>query len=248
MNFISAEYFILLTLAVIACYTLPHRQAVWAILIASLVFYGWAYPPYLLILFTVGGIAYSGGLLIERYRSSGFLWVLIILALALLFYYKYYPFCIHLMNDVLGSLVSGYEPAAVPHIALPIGISFFTFQAISYIADVYRGDIKPERSPVTFMLFKAFFPQLVAGPIERAPHLIPQIKRFGTPEQPALELGPAGFMILKGVLVKFVFADNLAEFVDASYTKSLPAARRSMPCSACTSSRFRSTAISTATR
>ena len=211
MNFISLEYFILLVLAVTASRILKPKLAVWAVLLASLVFYGWGYPAYLILLLGVGTLAWTGGVAVERWRSPIVLWALIITALVPLFYFKYLGFSITTFNDIATLFGAPAQTGSyMAAITLPLGISFFTFQAISYVMDVYRREISAERSPVTFMLFKAFFPQLVAGPIERAPHLIPQLKALGTAQQPRLDLATPGFQILKGLLIKFVIADNMA--------------------------------------
>src|SRR5262249_15845472 len=100
MNFISLEYFILLVLAVTASRILKPKLAAWAVLLASLVFYGWGYPPYVILLLGVGSLAWMGGLSVERWRSPIVLWALIITALLPLFYFKYLGFSVTTFNDI----------------------------------------------------------------------------------------------------------------------------------------------------
>ncbi len=217
MNFVSAEYFVLLSIAVLTVRFLPHRWSVRVLLLLSFIFYGWDNPAYLPILLFLGLIGYVGGLAIDRHRTPGVLWALILLSLSSLLYFKYLGFFTRVLSDLSGIALSRPPEFSVHALVLPIGISFFTFQAISYIVDVYWRDVAPERSPTMFMLFKAFFPQLVAGPIERAGHLIPQLKQLGTDDRREQDLALGGFLILKGIFLKIVIADNLAVFVNSFY-------------------------------
>lgn len=133
---------------------LPYQNGV--LLIASLIFYAWGEPLYILLMLGVIAADTLFGILLARGRwQKTLLWGAVILHLSLLFYYKYAAF----FAPVLG--LSMKAPA------LPLGISFYTFQALSYVIDVYRGDVKPEKNPALLGLYVALFPQLVAGPIVR---------------------------------------------------------------------------------
>lgn len=135
----------------------------WFLLMASLIFYAWG-EPYLVLLMTVSIIlnwAVGLGLGHSRGRIRGVLFFLGIMCdLGILGYYKYAGFLASTIDSLLG-----YDAIPIPEIALPIGISFFTFQAMSYIADVYRGETEASKSPVNVALYISFFPQLIAGPI-----------------------------------------------------------------------------------
>ena len=106
------------------------------------------------------------------------------------------------------------------HVVLPIGISFYTFHAISYAVDVYRGDVPASRSYLDYLNFVMFFPQLVAGPIARASHLLPQVKKGFTVHIDAIYSGSQLFLF--GLVKKLVLADNLAPLVDRIFLESEP--------------------------
>jgi len=158
---------------------LPHKAQNRMLLVASYIFYGawdWRFLS-LILLSTV--IDYLVGLRLEReneeQRRRHLLWISLGANLGMLAIFKYFGFFI----DSFQSLISltGYEANPFTlSIVLPVGISFFTFQTLSYTIDIYRRDLKPTRDFFDFALFVAFFPQLVAGPIERAKNLLPNIE------------------------------------------------------------------------
>ena len=147
-------------------YICPRRGRNLLLFAVSLVFYGWGEPVYLaLMLFTIA-LNYAGGLMIDSRRRSGksaktVLTVTIVLNLALLGFFKYTGFIV----DSLKALIPALSSLSVPEIALPIGISFYIFQSMSYTIDVYRSDAPVQRDPVGFGTYVAMFPQLIAGPI-----------------------------------------------------------------------------------
>lgn len=186
------------------------------IVISSYVFYSfWDYRFLsLIILSTI--IDFSIGLNIPKYKSNKvrklLLWSSVIFNVSVLGFFKYYNFFIDSWIDLF-SLV-GYEIKSVwtLNIILPLGISFYTFQTISYIIDIYKGKIKPTEDFISFAFFVSYFPQLVAGPIERATNLLPQITRK---REFKYEQGVQGLrLILLGMLKKVVIADSLAPIVD----------------------------------
>ena len=119
------------------------------------------------------------------------------------------------------------------HLILPVGISFYTFQTMAYTIDLYRGDLqKPEMDFWKFALYVSFFPQLVAGPVERAPHLLPQFSRPFRCSVPMIKEGV--FLILLGFIKKVVIADRLAQYIEP-YLKVLPQMVRSQPVVCCCS-------------
>lgn len=136
------------------------------LLLFSLLFYAWGEPVYILLMLVSILIAYAGGLSIDRCRhlgraraAKGILFLSSAASLSLLLFFKYADFAFEAANSLLGtSFVS-------PRLALPIGISFYTFQTLSYLADVYRGEVSAQRDPIAFGAYVAMFPQLIAGPI-----------------------------------------------------------------------------------
>lgn len=143
----------------------------------------------------------------------------IAISLSILGFFKYFGFFVQEAASLLRSM--GFE-ASVPvlQIVLPIGISFYTFQTIGYVVDVYRGKLPATRNVLSYALYVAFFPQLVAGPIERAAHLLPQFERPRVWNTPAFYAGLQ--LTFWGLFKKIVIADNLAPYVDTVYSNPEP--------------------------
>jgi D-alanyl-lipoteichoic acid acyltransferase DltB (MBOAT superfamily) len=208
---------------------------VW-LMLASYTFYGWWNPWYLLLLFGTSAIDYLMVILMERKQRTRTLWLIISLVsnFGFLGYFKYSGFITDNCNVLLAQLGFPFslpDPAAYPnavlgmfgvpdnwyfqHVILPIGISFHTFQSMSYTIDAYRGSIQTERSFIRFLTFVSFFPQLVAGPIERASNLLPQLQR--TPRITRQDLADGLSLFLVGFFKKVALADYLAKYVDPVY-------------------------------
>jgi D-alanyl-lipoteichoic acid acyltransferase DltB (MBOAT superfamily) len=190
---------------------MPHPRAWRAfILAASYLFYGWIDWRWVLLLVgsTVVNTVFAnavarGGTEVARKRAVV---AAVAFNLTLLGVFKYLGFLVSSMDDALGSVGLG-SPLPLMQIVLPIGISFFTFQSISYVVDVYRGDARPV-SLGDFAVLQAFFPHIVAGPIVRVNELVPQLR---TPRDPrAVLAGPGLFLIAGGLIKKTVVADELA--------------------------------------
>jgi D-alanyl-lipoteichoic acid acyltransferase DltB (MBOAT superfamily) len=198
----------------------PHPRA-WRpfILAASYFFYGWVEWRWVLLLvassvvntFASQVIARSPSEVTRKRALAG----AVVFDLGLLCVFKYLGFFVTQMDDSLDSIGLG-SPLPLVQIVLPIGISFFTFQAISYVVDVYRGETRAA-SLMDVAILQAFFPHVVAGPIVRANELLPQLR---TPRDPrAVLAGPALFLIVGGVVKKTVIADELARrVVDPVYS------------------------------
>lgn len=177
------------------------------LLLSSLFFYGWGEPVYVLWMLLAIVMAYLSGLLIERFRSTlrlarAFLVLSVSFSLAMLGYFKYADFFIRNFNAVTG--------LAVPllRMALPIGISFYTFQILSYTVDVYRGAVRAQKNFIDLAAYVALFPQLIAGPIVRYADVAAQLKeRRHTPEKTAL--GMRRFLL--GLGKKVLIANLLGE-------------------------------------
>jgi alginate O-acetyltransferase complex protein AlgI len=205
-------------------------------LLASYTFYGWWNPWYLLLLFGTSAIDYWMVLLMERKQSTRKLWLIISLVsnFGFLAYFKYSGFITENLNLLFHSVGASFrlpEPAFYPNqvltalgapedwlfdsVILPIGISFHTFQSMSYTIDAYFGVIKTERNFIRFLTFVSFFPQLVAGPIERAHNLLPQLQ--GTPTLTDKKIADGMSLFLVGLFKKVALADYLAKYVDLVY-------------------------------
>ena len=140
--------------------------------------------------------------------------------LGFLGFFKYYDFFVENMEELLVAI--GFTPSNLwLNIVLPVGISFYTFQTMSYTIDIYRGNLRPTRNFLNFALFVSFFPQLVAGPIERAKHFLPQIERPRKLNSEQLSQG--AWLIFWGLFKKIAVADNLAPIVDSIYANSMNA-------------------------
>ncbi|MDB5103994.1 MAG: algI [Fibrobacteres bacterium] len=218
MSFVSFEFAILYVLTVPLFYLLPHRYRWLLILIASYAFYmSWRWNYIFLIVltttfdyFVARGIHASK----EAWRRKALLGLSITLNFGLLFTYKYLDFLSSSLTHLLGALGHPHQIPAL-HLLLPIGISFYTFQEVAYVIDVYRGVLPPERRFGIFASFISFFPQLVAGPISRAKQLLPQFHneiRFN-----AAQVVEGFQLMLWGAFKKVVIADRLAAYVNEVY-------------------------------
>jgi len=188
------------------------------IIAAGYLFYGWWDYRFLCLLFASSVLDYSVGLGIERSQTQRRrrLWLCLSLAgnLGMLGFFKYYGFFVDSMVALLAQFDIPAQPRTL-RLVLPVGISFYTFQTMSYALDVYRRQIAPTRSFVNFLAYVAFFPQLVAGPIGRASHLLPQFERSRLITRQMLAEGV--WLMLWGMFKKVVLADNLAPLVDLAY-------------------------------
>ena len=217
MPFNSFEYALFLGLVVGLCWSLRQtRQRNILILIASYYFYArwdWRFLPLLLFMTLVNytlGQALEGA---SGRRSRYLLAAGLTVNLGLLGFFKYFNFFVDSAARFLAALGLQTNPASL-EIILPVGISFYTFQLIAYIVDVYRGQLKPERSLLNFALFAGFFPQLLAGPIERGGTLLPQIRERRGPDPEQVESGL--LLILLGLFKKIVIADVAATLIDSA--------------------------------
>lgn len=185
------------------------------IVVASYLFYGWWDWRFLgLILFSTL-VDYSMARLLGRAENLRkrklLLWVSIVVNLGFLGFFKYYNF--FLDNFVVAFSFFGKEFSGTSlQIILPVGISFYTFQTLSYVIDVYRKELEPSKNVISFAAYVSFFPQLVAGPIERATNLLPQFEKKRTFDYAASADGMR--QILWGLFKKVVIADNCAEFAN----------------------------------
>lgn len=220
MLFNSFEFFLFLPL-VFALYWFVFNQSLkWQnalILVASYFFYGWWSWAFMGLLMLSTALDYAYGFWVaspNRKKAKLFLWLSILNNLGILAVFKYYNFFALQFQEGLELLGLHTHPVLL-EVALPVGISFYTFHGMSYVFDIYRGQQKPVRNFVDYAVFVSFFPLLVAGPIERANHLLPQVQKPRTFRyRQALE---GCRLILWGLFKKVVIADTLAGIVDQIY-------------------------------
>jgi D-alanyl-lipoteichoic acid acyltransferase DltB (MBOAT superfamily) len=220
MTFNSLPFLIFLPVMVILYYVLPHRWR-WVLLLAgSYYFYRCWRPEYIVLIIFSTFVDYFMAIMMEKYEEKRkrrkFLLVSIVSNLGLLFAFKYFDFFRSSATVILHQF-NILDQLPELHVLLPVGISFYSFQALSYTIDVYNGHYKAERHPGYFALFITYFPQLVAGPIERYDRLAPQLQAF---HKPVYENFANGFrMVLYGLFIKMAIADNLAVYVEQIYSQ-----------------------------
>lgn len=218
MLFNSTEFAFFLPIVLLGIFTLPEKGRIAFLLAASYFFYGFAKPEYILLLILNTAVAYICSCAIESSTNpqvrKNYLVFNIVVSCGVLFVFKYFNFFVLEAKELLAAFHIATSSATL-QLVMPIGISFYTFQTLGYTIDVYRRELPAERSFWRLALFVAFFPHLVAGPILRAPQLLPQIvqrHRFDT-----RRLASGAPLVLLGLIKKVVIADRLAIFVDAVY-------------------------------
>ena len=221
MLFNSLAYAVFLPLVVLAYYLVPHRLRWGILLVFSYYFYmSWNPELVVLILFTTV-ISWLSAMLIEKWKDREILKKATLVSgvgicLAVLFFFKYFDFVSQSVTAVC-TRIGLPLTAPVLQLVLPVGISFYTFQTLSYVVDVYRGDLQAERHFGIYALYVSFFPQLVAGPIERAGSLLPQFRQKHTFSTARTTAGLSKIGV--GMFKKVVIADYLAPFVNKIYNE-----------------------------
>lgn len=219
MLFNSVNFVVFFALVLAAYWVLPMRWQNRLLLVASYFFYGCWDWRFLALIWFSSTVDY---LVAPRIRASDgpgkkrWLAVSLVTNLGILGLFKYFNFFSDSAVDLLNAL--GFEASYTTlRIVLPVGISFYTFQTMSYSVDVYRGHVEPSRNYFRYLLYVSFFPQLVAGPIERASHLLGQFDRRRSVHWGHIREG--AWLILLGYFKKVVMADNLALFVDDVFNR-----------------------------
>lgn len=219
MLFNSIEFLIFFPVVTLLYFLLPHKFRWFHLLTASCIFYMFFVPVYILILAFTIVVDYFAGILIENAggkRRKLFLVMSLAANIGVLAFFKYYNF----LNENLAQITHFFSvDYALPalSILLPVGLSFHTFQAMSYTIEVYRGNQKSERHFGIYALYVMFYPQLVAGPIERPQSLLPQFYERHDFDSDRVSDGLK--LMLWGFFKKIVVADNLAVYVDAVYNQ-----------------------------
>ncbi len=228
LNFNSISFFVFFAIVFFAYRAIPFKYGRILLVVASYVFYGLATPWYVILLLASTITDFIVALQLsktqDKHKRKMLLAASIVVNLGLLSFFKYSDFFIANVN-VLSSLM-GWDEIAFLNLLLPVGISFYTFQTLAYSIDVYRREMEPERDFLTFSLYVGFFPQLVAGPIERAKDLIPQLKQKVNVSIADLQHGLE--RILWGLIKKMVFADRLAVVVANTYNNAPEASNQEL--------------------
>ena len=219
MLFNSITYLIFFPLVVVFYFLLPGKLKKSFLLVASLFFYSCWNVKYTLLMVLSILVTYMTGILLDKsqdeIRRKVFVFFCFLINLGILFLFKYANFAIHSLNFFAGVFHFSPLEKAV-EVLLPVGISFYTFQALGYTLDVYRRELPAEKNLIQYALFVSFFPQLVAGPIERSGNLLPQLKRDQKFSYDNLVLGFTD--MVWGFFLKLVLADRVAIFVNEVFS------------------------------
>ena len=204
-------YFIMIC---ILYYLIPSRGKKGYLLIVSYVFYAFWNPLFLILLVAITAGTWLGAFLIQKNKKAAQLAILVVAVFLPLFFFKYYHFTLYLMETLFG-LFGKNVNFHKPDLVMPVGISFFTFQAVGYLIDVWREKVPVEKNFFSYALFLSFFPQQAAGPIGRAGQLLPQINK---PRRFQYEQVLAGITyMLYGYFQKVLVADTIGAVVDGIY-------------------------------
>ncbi len=201
--------FFFIPVTAIAYFISPSR--VWrngVLLAASLVFYSWGEPRFLVLMLLTAGVAWAGGLVIDRTRSKAAFILTVVLIVSGLFVFKYLNFAADNLGRLLGTGL------AVPKMVLPLGISFYTFQILSYVIDLWRGKVKVQKNYLRLLLYVSFFPQLIAGPIVRYSDIEQEI---GVRYENAEEISGGIKRFIAGLAKKVIIANGVAKIAELVY-------------------------------
>jgi alginate O-acetyltransferase complex protein AlgI len=224
MLFNSLDFLVFFIVVFVLYWSIPNKFRWLVLLASSYFFYAYWNPIYVLLLLASTLIDYIISLKLTQHEKRSIRKIGLILSLLLnfgiLFSFKYYNFFVEIFNQNIAQIIY-FNKLKTHSIIFPIGISFYTFQTVSYTIDVYLKKINPERNFGKFALYIAFFPQLVAGPIERAGNLIPQIDLATNVKISWINFVSGLKLILWGLFLKVVVADNLSDLVDSKLNYSV---------------------------
>lgn len=208
-------------LSFIFYWLVPKSLRNYYLLLASLVFYGWDHTSYILLMLFSIAVTYMSGVLIDKQKSKRgkqlVLTAAILINLGLLAYFKYFNFLTDAVNTLFGSRLID-----LPTVALPVGISFYTFQSLSYLIDLYRGEFEAQKNPMKLALYVSLFPQLIAGPIVKYRDINDQIE---CPDISAQKTAQGIERFIWGLSKKAIIANPLAAVADSIF--NLPASQLS---------------------
>lgn len=218
MIFNSIVFAVFLPIVFIFYWILPHKFRWLLLLISSYYFYMSWNVKYVVLIFFTTVVSYICALMIEKTQSIKlkhfYMITAITISIGVLFFFKYFNFFSEGICTILNAFAIQLQPITLK-LLLPVGISFYTFQTLAYVIDVYKGEIKAEKHFGHYATFISFFPQLVAGPIERTKNLLPQIK---SEHLFCYDKAVYGLRLMAwGFYKKIIIADNLAVYVDKIY-------------------------------
>ena len=227
MQFNSLQFLKFFPVTLTVYYIIPKKLRYLWLLAASYFFYmGWNAKYALLLLFSTS-VTFVGSLIIDKFKAADApekakcaLIVVLALNFGILAYFKY-------ANFLIGSIETALHALSVPaqfspvDVLLPVGISFYIFQAVGYSFDIYYGKLEPERSFLRYALFVSYFPQLVAGPIERSTNLLPQLKNAENIKWDNKRVQRGGLLMLYGYIIKMIISDRCAIAVDEVFNNCL---------------------------
>lgn len=218
MLFNSISFLVFFSIVFITYFAIPHSFRIIFLLLASSYFYMAFVPKFILILFFLITVDYFLALKINKETGSRrkiFLGISILSNIGILFFFKYFNFFNENVATIAQFLDWNYSPIIIS-VLLPLGLSFHVFQSLSYVIEVYKGKYQPEKKYLNYALYVMFFPQMVAGPIERPQHLLPQISTHhnfdATKARKGLE------RVLWGLFKKLVIADQIAQIINPLYS------------------------------
>jgi alginate O-acetyltransferase complex protein AlgI len=219
--FHSLDFLVFFVVTSALYWMLPHRGQNILLFVASYFFYGYIHPWFLILIAASTVIDYCAARGMEQWPQHRvrFLWLSVVSNFGMLGFFKYCNFFIENVSAVLGSFgIIVSEP--ILRVLLPVGISFYTFQAMSYTIDVYKGELRARRNLLDLAVFISFFPHLVAGPIQRASFLLPQVER---PRPFSLAQAHSGFLLICwGFFKKLVIADNVGVIANKVFALADP--------------------------
>ena len=217
MQFTSLFFFLFLSLVLFGYLLIPRKaRCIWLLAASYLFCASYSLTALFFLLFSTA-VTWAIGLVLRKESPHKKAWLIagILLNLGPLFVFKYAGFVVRNLNLLLLRTVQRQPFDVFTTLIVPVGISFYTFQVLGYLIDVYRGKIEPEHNPLSFALFTAFFPKLLQGPIERADNLLVQIRNIETIHVWNYERITAGTVtILWGLFQKMVLADRLGLLVN----------------------------------
>jgi alginate O-acetyltransferase complex protein AlgI len=220
--FHSLDFVLFFAVVTLVYWRLPHRAQNVLLLVASYFFYGYIHPWFLLLIGASTAIDYASARAMEQWpwRKRIFMAASIVSNFGMLGFFKYFNFFADNVHAVLSAM--GFQVGMpVLRVLLPVGISFYTFQAMSYTVDVYRGELRARRSLLDVAVFISFFPHLVAGPIQRASYLLPQVEE---PRRFSIDRAASGFYLMVwGFFKKLVIADNVGVIANKVFALNDPA-------------------------
>ncbi|MCR5789074.1 MAG: MBOAT family protein [Lachnospiraceae bacterium] len=218
MIFSTIEFAVFMALVFLLYWSVPARFRWILLLLSNIWFYACYEVKYLIVLLLTTVISYVAAILIEKQtlfkKKKGLFVIGIVLTLSFLLVCKYLNFTIYAIQRVLSHLALPMHPFTLK-LLVPVGISFYTFEMVSYLADVYSGKIPAERNFFHYAVFVSFFPNISSGPIERAGHFLPQLKEEKRFDYDTVVYGTR--LLLLGLVKKIVIADMLSKYVDAVF-------------------------------